>query len=277
MTIMNGHVNLMPKHVEGSGVHQDTSNAAAGKKVDRWHWDTVAFVLVIFCTPPAEYTGGQFQFFDGTTEEGQQLLKEQGKIPSHRVRDVGVQHQGWAILQQGSQVLHQATAAQGNARTTLVLSYVPKDVRCLDACSVLSKTYNSVDPLHVLLPDWARYRAWKGSQRLQLLLSEQASKLDGAARLKNAISECQANLVKLSQQIEFTDDRQFLCDSLARAAEPLMKDVCRVETNQDAEFAAISSIPTESAILMECQAVLSELADCQRDIQTLSNSTMAYF
>jgi hypothetical protein len=40
MELMNGHVNFKPQ--------------IDGVAVDKWHFDTTPFVLVLFCTPPEE-------------------------------------------------------------------------------------------------------------------------------------------------------------------------------------------------------------------------------
>lgn len=252
MEIMNAHINLAPKDLT--------------RAIDRWHHDTTPFVLIIFCTPPEEYEGGEFEFFYGTKAEAEALLSAQQNyrqstvsqsynasatlqlrdakgddlpspgtstkviesngtrapptLPGDRCRTLGRPSAGTGVLQQGSEVYHRAKrVTRGSRRTTFVQSFVPTamlglpqveeagsskktkeqrdapeslvwqdvdkagargrrhfgsdpnilqgevpDARrrvALEACDRLSDTYNGVDPMEVLLPDWARFRLWR--------------------------------------------------------------------------------------------------------------------
>lgn len=159
MMIMHGHTNLL---AEDPLVRKES--------VDKWHRDTVAFVLVIFISEPVvDYSGGEFQFFAGTVKEAEDILSTDGSLPIDRIKDIGLQTPGHAVFQQGWQVYHRAApvTAGSTKRTTFVLSYVASDVFCLDACTRLTQTYNEIDDPAILLSDWARFRCWK-SQRFLL-------------------------------------------------------------------------------------------------------------
>ena len=112
MEIMNGHINLAPR---------DPS-----RSVDRWHYDTTPFVLVLFVSSPSHYDGGEFEYFVGPLDEAERLLKEnRGELPAERCATVGAQTQGHAVFQQGSQVFHRARrVTRGTERTTFVQSFV---------------------------------------------------------------------------------------------------------------------------------------------------------
>ena len=155
MSIMHAHVNLQPK---------DRSLS-----VDRWHRDTVGFVLVIFLDD--KYVGGELQYMPlpyaraveaAAREDADSIAVAAGK-----------QLVGWACFMQGSQVLHRAKAAACNReRTTLVLAFEAADVRpTARSCDALAKTYHGIDPHHVLLPQWARFISWRASQHLAQLLA----------------------------------------------------------------------------------------------------------
>lgn len=167
MKIHQLHVNMKPGDTTGG---HTTQSILSKVKVDRWHCDSTPFVLIVFCTSPDEYTGGTLQYFNGTKEEGLRLLSEGNGLPEDRVMNVGCQKKGYGVFMQGWRVFHQVTAVlTGDARTTIVFSFHPRNVLSLEACSHLSQTYAPVDPLYIIMPDWVRFRAWKAARRLQIL------------------------------------------------------------------------------------------------------------
>ena len=157
MTIMHGHTNLLPSYATR---HLES--------IDKWHYDTVTYVLVIFLSDLSLYEGGQFQYFPGTIQQAESYLRSNQPLPQELIRDVGEQHPGSAVLQQGWQVYHRDAAVSLTSveRTSFVLSYVSSNV-FLDSGSILSRSCNGVDPPHVLLSDWARYRCWRAQRFLQ--------------------------------------------------------------------------------------------------------------
>lgn len=162
MGIMHGHTNLLPQ------------GERRGESVDKWHRDTVTFVLIIFISPEDKYQGGKFEFFKGTVSEAETILQAGLPLPAERVCNIGGQQPGFGVFQQGWQVYHRAQAVtpQSEERTTFVLSFVPADVRPYgpEACVRLSQTYNEIDPLHVLMPDWVRFRCWRAQRLLVMFL-----------------------------------------------------------------------------------------------------------
>ena len=58
------------------------------ESIDKWHRDTVTFVLVIFISDISDYEGGEFQFFDGTVKEAEDMLSAGLPLPSERIRYV---------------------------------------------------------------------------------------------------------------------------------------------------------------------------------------------
>jgi len=55
--------------------------------VDTWHTDSVAFDIVMMLSDPSKLQGGEFQYFHGTKEEGQNILGISGEglwLPSTR-------------------------------------------------------------------------------------------------------------------------------------------------------------------------------------------------
>eukprot|EP01032_Pedospumella_encystans_P023172 gene23172-26236_t len=164
MKIHQLHVNMKP-----NDSNTNTINPVK-KNVDRWHCDSTPFVLIVFCTDPDEYTRGTLQFFNGPKDEGLRILTAGYGLPEDRVKNVGRQDKGFGVFMQGWQVFHQVTPVlTGDARTTMVFSFYPRNVLALEACAHLSQTYAPVDPLYIIMPDWVRFRAWKAARRLEML------------------------------------------------------------------------------------------------------------
>ena len=56
------------------------------ESIDKWHRDTVTFVLVVFISDITDYEGGEFQFFDGTVAEAEYMLSAGIPLPLDRIR-----------------------------------------------------------------------------------------------------------------------------------------------------------------------------------------------
>jgi hypothetical protein len=96
MKIHQLHINMKPNDTMATQVLP----TATKKQVDRWHCDSTPFVLIVFCTDPAEYTGGELQYFHGTREEGMRILGSGASLPADRIRNVGTQHKGYGVFMQ---------------------------------------------------------------------------------------------------------------------------------------------------------------------------------
>ena len=101
------------------------------KAVDTWHTDSVAFDIVMMLSDPATFSGGEFQYFEGTKMEGQSLLGiagEEGKdaeLPRGRITTIAFPAAGYGFMQQGNMIFHRATRLQQKAeRITMVPSFV---------------------------------------------------------------------------------------------------------------------------------------------------------
>ena len=235
MKIHQLHINLKPQDTSDGSTRQ-----APKKNVDRWHCDSTPFVLIVFCTDPDEYTGGELQYFSGPREEGMALLSSGNGLPADRVLNVGRQMKGFGVFMQGWRVFHQVTPVlSGPARTTIVYSFYPRNVLALEACTHLSQTYAPVDPVHVIMPDWVRFRAWKVLRRLEIMQEEhfprqQAAKRDGlkpsdpnVEELLAAVDSSYEKLVSIVRTLPYTADRKLFVDLLSAAVAPLKGHLVR--------------------------------------------------
>lgn len=251
---MNPDSNMNPDNDELENNHQKKKQKTS-KQIDKWHFDTTGFVIVLFCTHHTSYEGGQLQYFNGTTQEGTNLIKEARSDNEAlanlrtRVNNVGLQKRGYGVFMQGSRIFHQVSPLiRGRERNTLVFSFQPRNVLALEACDRLTKTYNCVDPLHILLPDWVRYRAWKILRRMEIYQDFRAKSVpsvdddcssihdDGndsngigeskmalalSTELDCVVESCKANMQTLMKTVPYTKDKAILMQQMSAAIDGL--------------------------------------------------------
>jgi len=253
MEIMNGHINFAPAD------HTLT--------VDRWHRDTVQFVFVLFCTPPEEYEGGEFEFFVGTIAEAEALLRTGDVLPRNRCKLIGRQETGFAVLQQGSEVYHRVRPVRkGRKRTTFVQPFVPTNLG-REPCNRLSDTYNGVDSLECLLPDWARYRCWRALRLCECWLQEHRLAATQEANVVQITAEKLSNVV---ETLPYTSDRHALADALNSSVAELRLHVSTSHSSIKHGCHNGSS----AALLADA---LGTIDTAVHDVLTLRETTMTYF
>ena len=307
MEIMNGHVNLAPRD--------------ASKAVDRWHHDTTPFVMVLFVTPHWKYEGGEFEFFLGTKEEAEVLLLGNGngegegdkgptgELPPERCRTVGPQVAGSAVFQQGSEVYHRARgvvtrsdSSRGN-RTTFVQSFVATNALAREACTRLSDTYNGVDPLEVLLPDWARYRCWRALRLCDHWLTTEGRQGEedkgggadevGSSSSSSSSSSSAEGSTRQQDQQQRRHRHSFVAAAVASVAEKLREATIAAIPYNTADRGAIAAAlkatitATERAELLSwgggggrssvLRSVVGTVEGAAHDVASLREPTMSYF
>ena len=166
------------------------------KAVDTWHTDGIGLDYVLMLSDPRALEGGLFQFFEGTRTEAARFLETRVEglveanardLPAERISSVHFPAAGYAIFQQGSHVVHRATAlTRRGERITVVPGLVAAAVA-------------SADPTRDSVAGWgepgieaefARHKAWLARGKLDGLIAElgegQAPR-DLAAALRAAI------------------------------------------------------------------------------------------
>ena len=228
MKIHQLHINLKPTDAKPSSeTSSDTGSdksISSKQNVDRWHCDSTPFVLIVFCTNPDEYTGGELQYFAGSREEGMELLSTGKGLPKERIRNFGCQMKGFGVFMQGWRVFHQVTPVDyGNARTTIVFSFQPRNVLALEACCHLSHTYSQVDPLHVIMSDWIRFRCWKVTRRFEIMYENLFPTRDTASHdtcvteLFTAVDHSYTKLQEIVYTLPYSTDRKYFVHTLTQA------------------------------------------------------------
>lgn len=258
------------------------------KNIDRWHCDSTAFVLIVFATDPDEYTGGTLQYFQGTKEEGTTLLSSGAGLPADRILNVGRQNIGHGVFMQGWRVFHQVTPVlTGDARTTLVYSFQPRNVLALEACTQLKTTYNLVDPLHFFLPEWTRYRSWKALRRLEIFTEHwgnQLAAVDSTGALTSAIETSSDKLTSIVRTLPFTADRQKLVGYMDVAISPLRAALqATYPVDGDHLLSGAAEVVREFAAsahgLRNLRGAVADSESCMEDVLTLkeNETAMVYF
>ena len=157
-------LDLMPHTIPHQLGHLNYNPQEIGKNVDKWHVDTLRFDYVMFVTDPTKNEGGQFQYFKGTKEEMAQLKASGQLIPEDKIISPDMPGPGYAVLQQGNLVVHQAKGLTApGERVTMVNGYVPRDPNFPDY-SRYDQLAN-VDPAHVVTSEYSRHAALQ-AQRL---------------------------------------------------------------------------------------------------------------
>ena len=115
--------------------------------------------------------GGRFEFFTGTKNEAADIKASRRQLPSERVVSAQYPGAGWAVVQQGNMVVHRAAPLRTLAeRTSFLVSYVATNLD-LPETNVI-RDYTTMDPDHIIYPEWARHKAWLARAKIDRLLAE---------------------------------------------------------------------------------------------------------
>jgi len=173
--------------------------------VDTWHTDSVAFDIVMMLSDPGKIEGGEFQYFHGTKEEGQDILGisgEEGKdaeLPTERVTTIPFPAAGYGFLQQGNMIFHRACRLHKKAeRMTMIPSFVVTPETANDATNSVNMA-GWDDPC--ITAELTRHEAWRASARLKQLV-ENVSLHDDDSKLVNDIDKALGSLMAFRNRLK---------------------------------------------------------------------------
>ena len=189
---------LLPLTIGHNMAHLNYQPLTVGKNVDKWHIDTLQVDTVMFVTDPNEVKGGEFQYFKGTRDEMARLKASGEVIPTDKIIAPAMPGAGYAVLQQGNYVVHQASALQEEGeRITLVNGFSYADMDTPDYTAVDQLVH--ADPEGIVAAEYSHHVALRAARRLQnlsnqpdfsLSLEQQAAKLrEVQAELEQAIHQ----------------------------------------------------------------------------------------
>ena len=151
-------VALQPHSIGHQLGHLNYNPFEVGKNVDKWHVDTLRYDYVMFVTDPTAVKGGEFQYFKGTKHEMAALKAAGEEVPAERIISPVMPGPGYAVMQQGNMVVHQAKGLQeAGERITMVNGYVAADARIADFTRY--DQLKLVDPPHVVTSEFAQHTA----------------------------------------------------------------------------------------------------------------------
>ena len=188
-----GHLNYAPNTV--------------GENIDKWHVDTLRYDYVMFVTEPAKQQGGAFQYFKGTVDEVAACRAEGKALPAEKIISPEIPGPGYAVMQQGNMVVHQAKALTApGERITMVNGYIPADPA---------------------FPDYTRYDQLTFADPVPIATAEYSRHV--ALHARRAIDD-------VMQQIPFDKDRAFYAGQLRHLSSMLTKAVQDIEDADNAEM-----------------------------------------
>jgi len=148
----------------------DTGGALA--EIGGWHIDQNAYVIVMSLGGMDGSQQACLEYFEGTREEGLQLLLTGQGIPRDRVRKLPLPGPGWGVVMHSSLVLHRAGPAIGPLqRISMVTAFEPRDVTIPDqnqTCLVEDRALNPVEQCEreARAVEFARHKAWRAKGHL---------------------------------------------------------------------------------------------------------------
>lgn len=193
-------VALMPHTISHQLGHLNYNPHQLGKNVDKWHVDTLRYDYVMFVTDPKAVVGGEFQYFKGTKHEMADFKRLGQEVPSDRMISPEMPGPGYAIMQQGNMVVHQAKGLRASGeRITMVNGYVAADALIEDFTRY--DQLKLVDPADVATTEYARHHA-----QLAMRLIDQAGFVaDDKVHIAN-LREAARRLAAVADEIEQTGD-----------------------------------------------------------------------
>ena len=195
-------IELLPHTIPHQLGHLNYNPHQVGKNVDKWHVDTLRYDYVMFVTDPKALSGGEFQYFRGTKDEFKQLKETSKPIPKEKIISPDMPGPGYAILQQGNMVVHQAKALkEAGERITMVNGYVANDARIDDYCRFDQLWL--VDPQDVITSEYAHHAAATAKR----LIDHSGSDADRHTHIKN-LREAAQRLQDAASMIESVDTVQ---------------------------------------------------------------------
>jgi hypothetical protein len=189
---------LLPHSMPSQQIYINYAPEDVSRAVDTWHADSIGFDYVLLLNDPRTLSGGDFQFFHGTTEEAARLLKTDTEaltdanardLPPDRVVTAAFPGAGYALLQQGNLVIHRATALKRAAeRITMVPGLVARDVRWPDPTKDGVLGWGEPG----IVAEYARHKAWLARAKLDELIAgirPDAQSAQLRASLEHAIAD----------------------------------------------------------------------------------------
>ncbi|CAM9716133.1 unnamed protein product, partial [Ectocarpus fasciculatus] len=192
--------------------HTNIGEIGTGRPVDKWHVDSIDYVLVIVLSDLEGMVGGDLRVLQAPDSSGEafETLKLEG-VPEELVETVRYTKAGYGILMQGSKILHSVSevVAAREPRMSLVNSYL--STWPFRADGMRYGYYNRIDGPEFINYEYARHKAWRVRGQLQYL-EDTATFTTRANDMSSVLRAAAAELMLAADLIDGTtnDDPKFL-------------------------------------------------------------------
>ncbi|KAJ1420805.1 hypothetical protein B484DRAFT_399713 [Ochromonadaceae sp. CCMP2298] len=176
--------------------HTNVGEVGTGKPVDKWHTDSVDYVMVLILSDMTDMVGGELKVLQMPDASGHTFKQLTLKgVPEELVEVAKYGGAGYCILMQGTKILHAVTQVlqAREPRLSVVNSYMT--LRPFNPDRFRYNTFKEGgfnDPQDVLALEFARHKAWRIGGKMRYVLEEVrfgASATDLAALLQEAQQE----------------------------------------------------------------------------------------
>ena len=196
-------VELMPHTIPHQLGHLNYNPSVVGGDVDKWHVDTLRYDYVMFVTDPTKVKGGAFQYFRGTKEEMAEIKGAGDKVPAEKVIAPVMPGPGYAVLQQGNMVVHQAKGLlEEGERITMVNGYIADPAMYDDFTRYDQLTL--VDPPEVVTGEYARHMGFLAAERMKAELAA-AKFTQNTTSYEDILSKASDMMADVAKELAETD------------------------------------------------------------------------
>lgn len=173
--------------------HTNIGQIGAGKPIDKWHVDSVDYVMVLILSDLRDMVGGELRVLQLPDSSGSVFdkMKEEG-VPEDLIETVQYTGAGYAILMQGSKILHSVreVISAREPRMSLVNSYIT--TRVFAPCKTKYNLFRNVDGPQYINYEYACHKAWRACGQLGYLIEKSSYETPSdelSVLLRNAASE----------------------------------------------------------------------------------------
>lgn len=200
---------LEPHPVSHHAVHLNYAPDDLSLNVDQWHRDAVAFDYVMMVSDPRPMVGGRFEYFEGSVEEGRDLLVDGSGLPDQRVVSPDFPGAGWVVLQQGHRVLHRACRLEERfPRITLVASFWAPVPALEDPTDL--PTLLRADTREIALVEWTRYQSLVAARQLEHFAATKTDFRHGRDELQQGLREAAQRLLDAADAFDSGEEGRLI-------------------------------------------------------------------
>lgn len=167
---------LTPHSMTRNISHTNIGKPAYGKPVDKWHTDSADYALVIILSDLTDMEGGELRVLQcpdaSGSEKGIFKTLQTNGVPEDLIETIKYTGPGYAILMQGSKILHTVNEVfkAKEPRISLVNSYMT--CRSFMPDMTRYSTFVDDDGIELLSLEYSRGKAWRIKGQMDYILNE---------------------------------------------------------------------------------------------------------